>query len=465
MQSSQLSKLPPNKGEVVPFEAISLIVIAVIIFVQWIGGKLWGWIFGGPAGSGGKFREAAKDTRDQLRALWLQVEQPLIDLETQAPERFPEIVEQWQQSLGRVYDIQDKAWQEYEGRNLLGATFFGGWTNAMIQKDHMFILHKVQSRIVRNNYNDLNTKIYELDKKVERIDVPPHLRQTLSDLLERMDRVDSVLQPEVSRLLGFLPGLFKNFDILVQRFLAVESGRTGETDPHTKTLVLQLTRVMGEMLNVTIPVGAGTPHNQLVALLSQYQQMAVSMGNFIAQTRLEFAQYPLAFMQRDLRRIQQQANLIPGILQAIKTLQNQVSNIVTQQIPQIRKQLNDQISKQEQDRMRLQSQLTALHPLNLHYWIPFIRTFFTDLPEWREDIIKDACKRCSTTPPPPPPPPLTCKKILELLCECRDSADPAIKALWKCILKEEPDDDEEIIKAPLPGYLRYKMPRIQRTKG
>ena len=461
MQSEQSSQSPEMvKPQIEP---ISIgIIIAWTQFGNWVFDKLLGWLLGGPAGSGGKFREAAENARVELNNLWAKIKSPLYQIVYTPSEwsKLPDIFQAWLTNLALVYKAQDDAWEKFKGRNLLGATFFGGWTNSMIMKDHIFPMHYIAQKV--NTFRDdvAEAQIKDLRRRLEELDIPPNLAEQLFDLKTRIDKLDELLSPEIANLVKTLPTLYDYFDKLLKEFIRVREGTLGKTDPATRQLVTSLLATIAEFTNEVLNLPPNYTHQDLLTEIGRIRQLSDHLGRWLQGVRDQLQDYPLPRMQQDLNRLKEQVKEIPKIQANIKRLQDQIDDITKQELPKLRQQINDRlkpIQERVQDHEQRLRRIEALQPL---LWLPRLIDFLKDWPDIRERIIIDACKRCIPDPPDPDPPDLKCVDILRVLCKCKDSQNPILKDLWKCVFEDDKPEPPKLVKTPLIPTFKLRAPRI-----
>jgi len=423
------------------FVEIAIIVVFTIKFVQDFIKSIFFFIdffFGGPAGSGGKFREAALQINAQVETLYYNTIEPLGKSVYQgAWKGWSDAVHciNWQGS--KIYDQQGHLWDKYEGSNLLGATFFGGWTNQHWQSWVLMPLmnfqaaySELQALYTRDKVNILQDEIDTLAGRI-----PPS--NGYQQLLDRINKLESMFNAEHENTWKQLAAQAALLHAIQKIINDILSGKQKLPPPPqlqdwmkgVQNQLAGLQKGLQNLQQVQIP--------QLQSLIKGIQGQIATVNQTMRALQDLIKQADLPGIRQKLDDLGKQVLEIPPLIQGMKDLQQKVKDILEQKIPKLQDQIDRLIPPLQRRLENIEQNELPKIKQRIEQCCQKFDNFMLQLPIIIQKTIETACQCGYNRTKPYVDYKTSCDQVLNTLNACckngTDSQKAAFHDLWLCM--------------------------------
>lgn len=420
-------------------------------------GDFIGWLIdlfgGGPAGSGGVFRKAAVDTIAESDKLRIKANPEMWRIAHDEIEYYWKGMQMYVAELRKFHNLQSDNFVQFEGSNLLGATFFDSWTNTILIRDHYGPMIELNAAVGMDTQLKMLREVQRLDGRINAIEGGTDVQDQIADLQQRISDIETFKSPAMQLIKHRLDGLTDEYDLLSERLGKIEEGLIGETDPETEERLQKIVRDITTLQNQMklLPIGWTSE-----ILKKRFEQIATNIAGL--RTTLQSLQKQLqAFnipgMKQDIATLKQQVLVLPGLQREIQETQQRLDKLEQTTLPALKRELQGQIDPLKQRVTRLENRLD-------YFAFTYLPALSTDLYEWidswderKEGTVNDACECARVHLPDWLPTYLNCLTVLSMLCTCSHYPNPELDSLWECIRRKIQEPKPEPPPEEHPGVI------------
>lgn len=414
---------------------------------------LFSWIFGSPAGSGGVFRKGAIRVNEQIHQMGLKVNELYQQVVLGRWRGFNNNVNVMQAAMDDLWAAQDRNWVKFEGRNLLGATFFGGWTNAYYQWAVQGRMNRMYAYMLERGYDRMNNTDIVFDERLRRLEEGSGDDAAIQALRERMDQLEFDFRCGIQQLSARVYAVETLASRAMSLIEKVIAGKIKLPLPEVYRLFDDVFEQIRDLEQRFAGTASRAQIQQLVKRLDIQGVKIADLTRSFNALRAQIQRYDIPGMQAEIRRIQQTLREIPEIQRDIDRINLEIDRINNLVIPQLRAQFNLQINRLDNRVDVIENKRLPAMQKRLDYCCSLIQGFLSQWPGLRQNVLDEACRRAQGCIDIPEQKPEPCFQLIQRLTDCCQNGTAveknAIKQFVKCALAS---DDEPTETPPLKQF-------------